>query len=61
MFFFLMYETAKWYKSSHDKKQYHQLFWEYAFYVTVRIGLRHGLYGGRLKLHQLSADIVDVL
>ena len=59
--FILVYETAKWYKSSHDKKQYHQLFWVKAFYVTVRIGVRHGLYGGILKCHQLSADLFDVL
>ena len=25
MFFILVYETTKWYKSSHDKKQYHQI------------------------------------
>ena len=25
MFFILVYETAKWYNSSHDKKQYHQI------------------------------------
>ena len=26
MFFILLYETAKWCKSSHDTKQYHQIF-----------------------------------
>ena len=26
MSFILEYETAKWYKSSHDKKQYDQIF-----------------------------------
>ena len=61
MFFILVYETAKWYKSSHDKKLYRQLFYVLVFYVTVRIGVRHGLYGGRLKWHQLSADLFDVL
>ena len=25
MFFILVYETTKWYKRSHDKKQYHQI------------------------------------
>ena len=56
-----MYENSKWCKSSHDIKQYYQLFWVYAFYVTVRVGVRHGVYGGRLKKHQLSADLFDVL